>query len=204
MSILGVTYGTVESGKEEIVYMSSIVLAKKYNVNYLLVRPDVIEDEKIIKRKKRTFYSKYAFKFSNFFKAIEKNKDYVIHVQYFHLFDLEELKTLVRFFRKFNFLVNFIGLKRDYSGEIYPQWKYLYEITDLKEELESHCVFCGRKATHNQALIEDEPVPYLAPNAKILLNLNYVPVCENCFVEPKEVSEDIAYRYYLIGSNRQS
>lgn len=73
MSVFGVSWGTVESGKAEMVYMSSI-LSKRYNVNYLLIRPTFISNQKEVRFKNRKVYYHHSYYPHEVFYKVKKMK----------------------------------------------------------------------------------------------------------------------------------
>lgn len=201
MSVFGVSFGTVESGKREMVYMSSI-LSRRYNVNYLLIRPTVIDNVKEIVFKNKKIVYQNSYYPHEIFYHVKKDERYVIHVQHFHLIDLYELKQLLKFFKYKDVMINFIGLKFDYEANTYEQFEFLIREADISEELESYCTICGKKAKYNQAVYEGEPLPVIS-NKKALIYLEYEPRCEDCYVNPKEVSKEILERPDLFFSLSQ-
>lgn len=202
MSVFGVSWGTVESGKSEMVYMSSI-LSKRYNVNYILVKPTVISNIKEIRFKNKKVYYENSYYPHEVFYKVRKDERYVIHVQHFHLVDQYELKQILKYFKYKDVMINFIGLKFDYEANVYEQFEFLIRESDISEELESYCSICGKRAKFSQAVYEGEPLPVIS-NKKLLLNLTYEPRCEDCYVHPKEVSIDILERPDLFFSLKQS
>lgn len=202
MSVFGVSWGTVESGKAEMVYMSSI-LSKRYNVNYILVRPTVISNIKEIRFKNKKVYYENSYYPHEVFYKVRKDERYVIHVQHFHLIEQYELKQIIKYFKYKDVMINFLGLKFDYEANVYEQFEFLIKEANISEELESYCSVCGRRAKYNQAVYDDEPLPII-PSKQTLIYLNYEPRCEDCYIHPKEVSKEILERPDLFFSLKQS
>lgn len=184
-------YGTVESGKAEAVYTSACILSNKYDVNYVVIKPDVfLKSEKIMKFKENSCVYENAFTLSSFFKKKRVwDGTLIVHVQHFHLFTIDELEFLFKFFKFKDALIAFWGLKRDYTGKIYDQFIYLLQRVDYFEELKTTCSLCEkREAEYNQGLVDGEPMAFPIEDV-YLLSAEFVPVCEHCFIPPMEAQD---------------
>lgn len=201
---IGVFYGTVESGKREIIYNSTSFEyfpikrdPNEFNLRYIIIVPENDRDfeDKTLRYKNKKIKTDIIFTFKEFIKLklSEARKLRVIHVYKFHLFTIEELKSLIYLFsnKLDNPLVGFIGLEKDYTGKRYEQLDFLLRFADYKERLDSTCSVCGRKAFFNQGLIEGSPIPFIPRQYE--LNVTYEPRCHNCYVSPQEVAEDIIF-----------
>jgi thymidine kinase len=204
MAVISVFYGTVESGKRELIYNSVSFEyfpikkdPKDFNLRHIIISPENDPDFEngIIFYKNKKIKTDIVFTFKDFIKLKigEARKLRVIHIVKSHLFAVEELKHL--FFlvrdRLDNPLVGFLSLEKDYIGKTYPQFEYLISIADYKERFKSECSICGREAMFNQGLLDGIPVPFIPKQFEV--NITYEPRCERCYVSPKEVSEEIAF-----------
>lgn len=96
-------------------------------------------------------------------------------------YHIDQLREIVH---KYNTPVICYGLRVSYTLELFEASKRLLELADKLEEIKTVCWFCNNKATHNLKLVNNEPV-YKGNPIDIGGLEKYVPVCYDCYKEPK-------------------
>lgn len=98
---------------------------------------------------------------------------------------IDQLREIVR---RFNTPVICYGLRVSYTTELFEASERLFALADKLEEIKTICWYCAGKATHNLKLVNGKPV-YDGNPIDIGGLEKYLPVCYNCFVEPRIVEE---------------
>ena len=96
----------------------------------------------------------------------------------------DHILQLTKIVDELNIPVMAFGLKNDFRNELFEGSKYLLLYADKIEEMKTICWFCGKKATMNLRVQDNQPV-YTGQQIQIGGNEAYYPVCRKHYFKPK-------------------
>lgn len=105
--------------------------------------------------------------------------------QMFQVHHIDQLREIVI---KYHTPVICYGLRVSYTTQLFDASKRLFELADKLEEIKTICWYCNNKATHNLKLVNGQP-EYEGEPIEIGGLEKFVPVCYECYENPKSVNE---------------
>ena len=132
----------------------------------------------------------YLGPFDTDMETINKDKPDAIIVDEAQFLDPGQVDELFYLTKVFNIPVLCYGLRTDFQMRGFPGATRLLELADDIEELKTICR-CGKKATLNMRLINDQPIfggdQVVIDNGEN--NISYESVCGKCYIKKRSLSK---------------
>lgn len=168
--------------------LESISLAKRYKLNYVVIKPliDTRYDEKEIKTHDQKSYVDNNIVILGKTPLPKKQKLKFVFIDEAQFLSIEEVQLIKQQYKTSEFIV-FFGLYKDYADSPFPTSEYLIKNVDITEELLAKCSVCGADANKTQRLLANMPAPF-GDVIQIGGENMYEARCSDCYVSPTEAT----------------